>query len=105
MDRVKTGWRKEIPMKTILALLALSFSAAASAITCYQIFSPGNVLVWQGSTPPVRLDNANIDEQVAKLVPKGHLIIVDDKNAPCNPINTTPAGATKRNQGEKRTDG
>jgi hypothetical protein len=92
-------------MKTIVALLALSFSAAASAITCYQIFSPGNILVWQGNTPPIRLDNVNIDEQVAKLVPNGHLIIVDDKNIPCNPVNTIPVEAAKRSQGEKRIGG
>jgi hypothetical protein len=92
-------------MKTIAALLAFSFSTAASAITCYQIFSPANELIWQGNTPPIRLDNANIEEQVAKMVPNGHLIIVDDKNAPCDPINRISTKAVKRNQGEKRTGG
>jgi hypothetical protein len=87
--------------KTVLALLALSFSAAASAVTCYQIFSPKNELVWQGVTPPIRLDSTDIDDQVAKMVPNGHLIIVDDKNTPCLLIDMT-SGA-KRSLGEERT--
>lgn len=92
--------------KTVVALLALSFSAAASAVTCYQIFSPKNELVWQGNTSPVRLDRADIDDQVAKMVPNGHLIIVDDKNAPCNPVDKAPAKkAAKQSRGKARAGG
>jgi hypothetical protein len=79
---------KGIPMKIILALLALSFSTAVAAAGCYQIFTSSNVLVWQGTKPPVPLDRPEIDEEVKKIAPDGHLIIVDDQNAPCQTVNT-----------------
>ncbi|MDR0440335.1 MAG: hypothetical protein LBI59_05040 [Candidatus Accumulibacter sp.] len=75
--------------KIILALLALSFSTAASAAGCYQIFTSSNILVWQGTKPPVSLDRPEIDEEVKKMVPDGHLIIVDDQDAPCQTIDAT----------------
>jgi hypothetical protein len=74
-------------MKIPLALLALSFSTAASATGCYQIFTSSNVLVWQGTKPPVPLDRPEIDEEVKKMAPDGHLVIVDDQNAPCQTVN------------------
>jgi hypothetical protein len=93
-------------MKMILALLALSFSAAAPAAGCYQIFSSSNVLVWQGTKPPVPLDRPEIDDEVRKLVPGGHLIIVDDRSAPCQLIDAIPKKPAKAaRQGEKPRSG
>ncbi|MDR3299827.1 MAG: hypothetical protein LBU43_07475 [Candidatus Accumulibacter sp.] len=77
-------------MKTIAALLALTFSATASATMCYQIFSSSNVLVWQGNRPPVQLDRPSIEDEVRKMVPGGHLIIVEEQSAPCQPVDTMP---------------
>ncbi|GHU18927.1 hypothetical protein FACS189475_05220 [Betaproteobacteria bacterium] len=82
-------------MKMLSALLlALSFSTAASAAMCFQIFTPANELVWQGKTPPVPLDIPNINDEVQKMVPTGHLVIIDDRTAPCQAINRT-RGATR----------
>ncbi|MDR2788252.1 MAG: hypothetical protein LBD06_07825 [Candidatus Accumulibacter sp.] len=92
-------------MKTILGLLALSFSAAAPAATvCYQIYSSSNTLVWQGSQPPVRLDRPAIEDEVKKMVPGGHLIIVDDHGSLCQPIDTRP-GKTSRQVGGRYGNG
>ena len=97
---------KGIAMKKIVfALLASSFSMAVSAVTCYQIFSPKNELVWQRTSPPVRMDSQSINEQIAKMVPNGHLIIVDDNKVPCHSINKIPAKAKKPSKGQKRTSG
>jgi hypothetical protein len=83
-------------MKMLLALLAFSFSAAASASVCYQIYSSANVLVWQGDRSPIELDHPTIEDEVKKMVPDGHLIIVDSSAAPCQPIDTRPESATPR---------
>ena len=89
-------------MKMILALLALSFSTAAPATGCYQIFTSSNVLVWQGSRPPIPLDRQEIDDEVRKIVPDGHLIIVDDRSVPCQTIDAIPKKPDKATrQGEK----
>jgi hypothetical protein len=63
---------------------------------CYQIFSSSNVLVWQGNRPPVQLDHPAIDDEVEKMVQGGHLIIIDDHSAPCQPINTIPEKTSPR---------
>ncbi|MDR0379826.1 MAG: hypothetical protein LBI62_07795 [Candidatus Accumulibacter sp.] len=83
-------------MKMLLALLAFSFSAAASASVCYQIYSSTNVLVWQGDKPPVELDHLTIEDEVKKMVPDGHLIIVDGSTAPCQPVDTRPGSTAPR---------
>jgi hypothetical protein len=84
-------------MKILSALLlALSFPTTASAALCYQIFTPANALVWQGKTPPVPLDGLDLNDEVRKMVPSGHLVIIEDSNsAPCQAIDTTPGAATK----------
>jgi hypothetical protein len=94
-------------MKKIIALLALSFSTAASAVGCYQIFTSSNVLVWQGTTPPIPLDRPAIDDEVGKMVPDGHLIIVDDRSAPCQAIDVIPKKPAKapRQGGKPRSSG
>ena len=69
-------------MKTLLALLALSASTAASA-TCYQIYSPSNELMWQRTTAPVSMDAPSINDEVQKMVPNGHMVIIDDRSTPC----------------------
>ena len=93
-------------MKMILALLALSFSTAAPAAGCYQIFTSSNVLVWQGNKPPIPLDRPEIDDEVRKIVPDGHLIIVDDRSAPCQAIDAIPKKPGKAaRQGEKPLSG
>lgn len=77
-------------MKTLFALLALSLSATASASVCYQIYSSSNTLVWQGNTSPVPLDYPAIDDEVKRLIPGGHMIIVDDRSSPCRSFGTLP---------------
>ena len=67
---------------SLLLLPALALSSAASA-TCYQIFAPNNELVWQKMTAPVPMDSPSVSDEVRKLVPGGHLVIVDDRTAPC----------------------
>jgi hypothetical protein len=84
-------------------LLALSFSTAASATMCYQIFTPANVLVWQGKTPPVPLDSLDLNDEVGKMVPSGHLVIIDNQTAPCQAIDTT-RGAAPRPDEKKLPD-
>lgn len=69
-------------MKTIVLLVALVGSTTASAM-CYQIFAPGNELVWQNTTAPVAMDSPSIADEIRKIVPGGHLVIVDDRSAPC----------------------
>jgi hypothetical protein len=75
-------------MRTVLALLAIFFSSAAGA-TCYQIFSPANTVVWQGTRPPVAMDDPSIGSAVERIAPGGHLVIVDDVAAPCRSIDLT----------------
>jgi hypothetical protein len=90
---------KKIVSTLSALLLALSFSTVASAAMCYQIFSSANALVWQGKTPPVVLDSLDLNDEVKKMVPGGHLIIVDDQNAaPCQPVDTTQWAAPKREE-------
>jgi hypothetical protein len=85
-------------MKMIVALLALSFSTAASAAGCYQIFTSSNVLVWQGIKSPIPLDRPAIDDEVKKMVPDGHLIIVDDQGGPCPAVDAIPKKPVKASQ-------
>ncbi|MDR1935117.1 MAG: hypothetical protein LBS49_05985 [Candidatus Accumulibacter sp.] len=94
-------------MKTILALLALSFSAAASATACYQIYSPSNTLVWQGQRPPISMDRPDLDEEVKKMVPGGHLIVIDDRSVPCQSIDATskrPFSQAGKDSGGQKTE-
>ncbi|MDR3221207.1 MAG: hypothetical protein LBU46_04250 [Candidatus Accumulibacter sp.] len=83
-------------MKIIVALLALSFSAAASAGVCYQIHSSSNVLVWQGTKPPIQMDKSAIDEEIGKMIPGGHLTIIDDQTTACRPLDKIPKKAPPR---------
>jgi len=75
-------------MKTIFALLALAFSTVASS-SCYLIYTPSNEVVWRGNTAPVSMDKLALDAQVQKMVPKGHLVIVDTVGAPCTSLDLT----------------
>ncbi|EXI81055.1 MAG: hypothetical protein AW10_01398 [Candidatus Accumulibacter appositus] len=75
-------------MKAIFALLAFSFSTAASA-ACYIIYSQSNERIWQGSSPPVAMDTLYIDAEVQKKVPKGHMVILINSRAPCPEIDLT----------------
>lgn len=74
-------------MKTLLLLLATLFSAPAIS-SCYQVLSPDNKLVWQDDKPPVPLDSLALDEQLARFVPNGHLVIIDDRTTPCRFVDT-----------------
>lgn len=69
-------------MKTVFALSAIFFSSAATAV-CYQVFSPDNVLVWQGRVPPVAMDTPSSDTAIKTRFPGGHLVIVDDPAVRC----------------------
>lgn len=88
-------------MKTILALLALAFSTAASP-ACYMIFGPTNELVWQGTSPPVRMDAVSLSDEVRKIVPNGHLVISSEPFASCPALGPATPGATMR-QGREET--
>lgn len=88
-------------MKTVFALLALLFSSAAMS-ACYQIYSPTNQLVWQGNQPPFAMDQLALNDQVMKIVPNGHLIIVDDRTAPCYAFDATGRRAEQQRAREKR---
>lgn len=89
-------------MKTVFALLAISFSSAAVS-ACYQIYSPTNQLVWQGSQPPFAMDQLALNDEVKKIVPNGHLIIVDDRTAPCYALDATDLKAAQyKNARDKR---
>ena len=69
-------------MRTIFALVAVFFSSVASA-TCYQVFSPANILLWQGTQPPVAINVLSADKAIEKRFPGGHLVIVDDPTIRC----------------------
>lgn len=86
-------------MKTIFALLALVVSTAASS-ACFMIFAPSNELVWQGTSAPISMDRVALDDEVHKLVPKGHLVIVDTMGAPCPKLDLTTR-TTMRQKAEK----
>lgn len=88
-------------MKTILALLALSASTAASA-ACYMIYSPTNELVWRGRT--LRADAPSLTDEVRKIVPNGHLVINSEPYVSCLPLNAA-APRTAMQQGEEATSG
>jgi hypothetical protein len=94
---------ESLTMKTILALLALSASTAASA-ACYMIYSPTNELVWQGPTPPVKMDAYSLSDEVRKIVPNGHLVINSEPFASCPPLDVT-APRTAMQQGEDTAPG
>jgi len=82
-------------MKTILALLALVFSTAASS-SCYMIFGPTNELVWRGTTPPVKMDSVSLSDEVRKIVPSGHLVISSEPFASCPALDSTAPRTTMR---------
>ena len=94
---------ESLTMKTILALLALSASTAASA-ACYMIYSPTNELVWRGPNPPVRMDAPSLTDEVRKTVPNGHLVINSEPFASCPPLDVT-APRTAMQQGEDTAPG
>lgn len=73
-------------MKTVFALLALVFSTAAFS-ECYSIYSASNELVWEGMSPPVPMDTVSLDEEVNKIVPKGHMVVTNIISSPCPPVN------------------
>ena len=81
-------------MKTIFALIALAFSTAASS-ACYLIYTPSNELVWRGNTVPVSMENLSLDNEVQKMVPKGHLVIVDTLDALCTRVDLTKQALKK----------
>jgi hypothetical protein len=82
-------------MKIVFAWLALFVSTSASA-ACYQIYTPANQVVWRGTTPPVAMDTAALNDAVQKKVPGGHLVISGDDAAPCTPLDLTRPGKTPR---------
>jgi len=75
-------------MRAIFALLAFSFSSLASA-ACYIIYTQSNERIWQGSSPPVPMNTLYIDAEVQKKVPKGHMVILINSQAPCPAIDLT----------------
>ena len=82
-------------MKTIFALVALAFSSVASC-ACYLIYTPANELVWRSNTVPVSMENLSLNDEVQKLVPKGHLVIVDTVGAPCTKLDLTAPTTMKQ---------
>jgi len=90
-------------MKTIFALLALVVSTAASS-TCYMILTPSNEVVWQGSSAPVSMDKVALDAEVQKLVPQGHLIIIDISATPCPSLDLTARVTTREKVGKTKFD-
>jgi hypothetical protein len=86
-------------MKTIFALLALVVSTAASS-ACFMIYAPSNELVWQGNSAPISMDRVALDDEVRKLVPNGHLVIVDTTGTSCPSLDLTTR-TTMRQKAEK----
>jgi hypothetical protein len=86
-------------MKTIFALLALVVSTAASS-ACFMIYAPSNELVWQGNSAPISMDRVALDDEVRKLVPNGHLVIVDTAGTSCPSLDLTTR-TTMRQKAEK----
>lgn len=82
-------------MKTLFAWLVLFFATSASA-ACYQIITPDNQVVWRGTTTPVAMDSAVLNDAVQKKVPGGHLIISGDDAQPCTPLDLTRTGNAPR---------
>ncbi len=87
-------------MKTILAVLALSFSTVASS-ACYMIFAPNNELMWRGTAPPVNMDSPSLQDEVGKIVPHGHLVISNEVYAPCPALDLTTPRKTMRDRAEE----
>ncbi len=90
-------------MKTIFALVALAFSTAASS-SCFLIYSPSNELVWRGNTAPVSMEKLSIDDEVQKMEPKGHLIIVETVGAPCSNLDLTTQTTAKQKTEKTKSD-
>ena len=88
-------------MKTAFTILAFFFSSSAMA-TCYQIFAPSNELLWQGTQPPVAMDTLSLGDEVKKIVPNGHLVIVDDRQTPCPSFDATGDKGARRAAGAGR---
>jgi hypothetical protein len=86
-------------MKTIFALLALVVSTAASS-ACFMIYAPSNELVWQRNSAPISMDRVALDDEVRKLVPNGHLVIVDIAGTSCPSLDLTTR-TTMRQKAEK----
>ncbi|MEF8730386.1 MAG: hypothetical protein V5B40_00185 [Candidatus Accumulibacter meliphilus] len=82
-------------MRAIFAVLAFSFSTAASS-ACYIIYTRSNEVIWQGSSPPVAMNTLYIDAEVQKKVPKGHMVILIGSPAPCPEIDLTVPRRTMR---------
>ena len=78
-------------MRAILIVLTACFSPVALS-ACYQIFDPTNRLAWQGDEPPVAMNRLDLDAEVKKIVPGGHLIIVDDDQTTCRPMGSLGGG-------------
>ena len=87
-------------MKTLLALLALSVSTAASS-ACYMIFAPNNELMWRGTAPPVNMDSPSLQDEVGKIVPNGHLVISNEAFASCPALDLTAPRKTMRDRAEE----
>ncbi len=87
-------------MKTFIALLTFVVSTAASA-ACYFIYSPSNEVVWRGMSAPVAMDSLALHREVQKLVPKGHLVISNDAEALCSPLDLTAPRKTMRDRAEE----
>ena len=87
-------------MKTILALLALCFSTAASS-ACYMIFAPTNELVWRGTAPPVKMDSPSLRDEIRKIVPNGHLVISNEAFTSCSAVDLTAPRTTMRQRADE----
>jgi hypothetical protein len=87
-------------MKTIFALLLLAVSGAASA-ACYLIYTPDNQLVWRRTTAPVRMDTLSINDEVQRIVPKGHMVIGNMTEDECPEYDVTGPDRTMRKTAEE----
>ncbi len=86
-------------MKTIIALLALLASTAASS-ACYLIYTPSNELVWRGATAPVRMDAVSLKDEINKIVPKGHMVVSSD-DASCYKLDLTAPRKTMSDKADE----
>ena len=87
-------------MKTVFALLALVFSTAAFS-ECYSIYDSANELVWQGASTPVPMNTDSLDQEVQKIVPKGHMVITNSLLEACNAVNFIKPRKTMRDKAEE----
>jgi hypothetical protein len=94
------GTLKGQMMKTIFVLLLLAFSGASSA-ACYLIYTPANELVWRRGTPPVRMDTLSINDEVQRIVPKGHMVIGNMTPEECPDFDLTAPDRTMRQKAEE----